>query len=1086
MIFFLSSSFADMQVERDFMMFEVMPAFRRIAAEHGDYAAHLDLRWGIQSWNISEKEISMRILDTCKRAIDDSRPYIIIFLSKRYGSTDLTPDGKSVTEFEIDHALKEKSRIIICIRNISKGDIPKKFWNVYFDQEEKIEALCDDLRQKYSQNVIEYTATWQGDKFGNFLTKEGQSLKKALLEKMEALCMEDWKITETLNWQAQELLMHIRLYRRKAKEFFGREEKLSMMMKSLTQSNVLFIEGETGVGKTTICSKIATELNQRAFVCCIFAGTTMRTSTALDILKLMVFFLEELLNQSHETFAEKYDRWKIYFTEILIPKLAQAGQQIYFVLDGVNQLRDDSHRNELDFLPMHSTGNVHFLISYATNSDFNLPIAFWNPIAEIKKDGLFDLSENKLLEKSKEVVQSSQAKFDKDFPREIVKIIFDVPPEVVNNLTQDELYQIFNQSILNVKEKISEDNNSSFKYLRLEALEPFEVSAIMEGILSLSGRELFYQTAATINAKENSNNTLYLRFIATLLNLISSRELEKLKQPSDIVGLTVSWINDLPDSPTEAANYVLNKAAGLLCSNPNETIRAFRVIAASRNGLRLSDLQKIFGKNFRQVDFTLLQNYLSDFFMVLTDGRITFAHSVIKAGIKVDPNFEFANLVSTHIQSLPISDPLRAEEIFYYAQCTENYELVARLCGEAWSKKNPQLKQRLTYSIFQEIFSDGGTFFADLLDNHLQDLSCKDVGGIWLFFVGDKLIQNEFHGSLSKHETFLRILRGISGNWKYFQQAFEEFGLEHTVFDYYLVVMLQAQYSFLIGEIDISSKLCREIIGWSEKHGELKNFPDTAAEFCKMTYNAYRILRLIAYSIRNNDLYLLEREFYWSKLMFEKNPTKRIEFTLTELRCLIAEKKYSTNVISSNEFLTELMNAYNFIRKYLQKYPVDEQLLSIMVNVCITTTNLALHLYPKHVDRIIFWAQKTKIYARKWLSLNYNNPDVLRIVGKAWRLLRNVAIVQKDSATLYEYTRESIEMYTRLYATNPTWRHLRLVIENLTEFGDTYKKLGILNNVLICYEMAMTYVRIGENCFPEYHLQLDKLKKIIQCKLEKI
>ena len=540
MIFFLSSSFADMQVERDSMMFDVMPAFRRIAAEHGDYAAHLDLRWGIQSWNISEKEISKRILDTCKRAIDDSRPYIIIFLSKRYGSTSLTPDGKSVTAFEIDHALKEKSRLIICIRNISKDDIPKKFWNIYFDQEEKIDSLCDDLRQKYSQNVIEYTATWQGDKFGNFLTKEGQALKKALLEKMEALCMEDWKITETLNWQAQELLMHIRLYRRKAKEFFGREKKLSMIMKSLHQSNVLFLEGGTGVGKTTICSRIATEINQHAFVCCIFAGTTTRTSTVLDILKLMVFFLEELLNQSHKTFAEEYDRWKIYFTEILIPQLVQLEQQIYFVLDGVNQLRDDKHRNELDFLPTQSRKNVHFLISYATTSDFALPLTFYDPIVDMKKDGIFELEESALEEKIKDVIQALHDKFGEDILKEWVQISYGVPSEVVNGLTQAEISKIYKQAILYLKDNPPDDEDSAVKNSRLEPLKPSEIFTIMKGILSLSGRDLFEQTATTVNTKLNSTNPLYLRFIATLLNVISSRELKEIEQASDIVGLTIS------------------------------------------------------------------------------------------------------------------------------------------------------------------------------------------------------------------------------------------------------------------------------------------------------------------------------------------------------------------------------------------------------------------------------------------------------------------------------------------------------------------------------------------------------------------
>ena len=1086
MIFFLSSSFADMQVERDLMMFDVMPAFRRIATEHGDYAAHLDLRWGIKTWDLNEEEIANRVLDTCEKAIDDSRPYIIVFLSRRYGSINLTPKGISVTAYEIEYALKEKMRCIICHRVIHKKDIPKNFWNIYFDHEEKVTALFNDLKQKYPQNVIEYTATWQGDKFGNFLTNDGKSLREALLEKMEALCLADWEVTEKLDWQAKEIFIHNRLYRQKSKEFFGRKEKLAEIIEKLNSSNVIFLESEAGGGKTTICAKTAMELNQRDFVLCIFAGTTNRTSTVQDILKLMIFFSEEILNQSHRDFAEEYVQWKIYFTEVLIPKLSKLEQQVYFVLDGLDQLRNDSHRNEFDFLPSQSENNVHFLISYATDNEFKLPLKFYNPIADIKNDNIFEISEIELEEKSKEMLQEIIRKFGEDFLKELIHVSYGVSYEVASNLTKAELCQIYKQAILITKENFSaEDDDAPVKYLRLKLLEPSEVFVIIDGLLSIRGRELFNGTSTAVSAKRNSTNPLYLRLISTLLNFISSKELQQLQQPSDIVELTVSLIEELPDEPAEAANYILNKVADLLCSNSIGTIKAFRIIAASRNGLRPSDLQNIFGKDFRQVDFTLVQNYLSDFFTTVSDGRITFSHALIKSGINNDPDLE--NLIATHIKSLPVYDLLRADEIFYYAQKNKDYELAARLCGESWYKRNPELKQRLTYSIFREIFSDGGNFFEDLLNNHLQDLSDKAIGGIWLFFVGDKSIQNEFYGSILKHSTFLRILDCISINWKYFKQAFEACDIENTDFGYYLVVMLQAQYNFLVGETEITSKLCQEIINWSENDLELKNCSNTAAEFCKMTYDAYRILRIISSSDNeNNYLYLLEREFFWLSLLFEIEPTKRIEFTLTELRCIIADEKYSTKLISAEEFLNELKGAYNLVLKHLKKSHTDFQLLLMMLNICMTITNLSLYAPPKHVDRIIFWAEKTKFYIRKCLSLNDNNPDVLRMVGKAWRLLCNVTIMQKDSAALLHYSLESKELYTRLYATNPTWRHLKLCIEALTTLGDNCRRIGNLKGAIFSFETALQYVRIGETHFPEYDTRLTELKKIIRSKQENL
>ena len=1087
MIFFLSSSFADMQVERDLMMFEVMPAFRKIAAAHGDYATHLDLRWGIPTWGMSEEEISKRILETCTRAIDDSRPYIIIFLSKRYGSTNMTPNGQSVTEYEIDHALKEKTRCVICLRDINKKDVPKKFWDTYFNQEEKINALSKDLKQKYPSNVIEYTATWQGDKFGNFLTKQGQSLKEALLEKMTTLCNEDWKISDTLDWQTQELITHNKFYRQKSKEFFGRDEKLSALMKCLTHSNVLFLKGDAGIGKTTMCSKLAQELNKRAFVCCIFAGTTTRTSTALDLLKLMVFFLEELLNQPHKNF-EEYDRWKIYFIEGLIPQFAKSEQQIYFVLDGVNQLKDDSHRNEFDFLPTNSATNVHFLSSYTTDDGWSLPLNFYNPMNEMKSDGLFDADESEFESK----VQAICADIDEDFSKEILQIFCGIAPEVADNLTRDEIDNIYRQSFRILKENFSDDNddeNSKIKILKLEAPETSEISVIMGGILSKSGRELFYQTATAVKSKKKSTNLLYLRLIATLLNLISSRELEELKKPQDIVALTILLIKELPDDTVEAANFILNKTAKLICTKPAETIQAIRTIAASRNGLRLSDLTGIGGENFLQVDFSLIQNYLSDFFVTLSDGRITFSHSLIKSGLNIDPDLSFANLVSNHIKNLPTSDPLRAEEIFYYSQISEDYELAARLCGEAWGKKNPGLKQTLTSSIAREILSDGGNFFADLLNNHLKDLSSNAISGIWLFFVGDKSIQNEFHGSAAKHCTFLKILNGISDNWKYFQQEFESYGLGYTEFNYYLVVVLQAQYRLLVGETNIASTLCREVTDWGNKNLELKDDCNTAAEFRKLMYDAYRILRIITRSDRTNDnnlLNLLERETYWLGLAFERVPTKRIEFTLVELRCLTAQEKYVMKLISADKFLKELSFAYNIIQKYLGETPEDYQLLSMMVNICLTTTDL--NMYIRHTDETNCWAEKTEIYAGKLklLLLDPNNPDILRNVGRTWYILHWVAMIKEDYQTADEYAKKSMELYMRLYATNPTWRHLRLVIETFTEFGDNYEKIGALSNAVFCYETAMNYVRMGENYFQEYHQQISELKETLQRNLEKI
>ena len=174
---------------------------------------------------------------------------------------------------------------------------------------------------------------------------------------------------------------------------------------------------------------------------------------------------------------------------------------------------------------------------------------------EMKSDGLFDADESEFEAK----VQAICADIDEDFSKEILQIFCGIAPEVADNLTRDEIDNIYRQSFRILKENFSDDNddeNSKIKILKLEAPETSEISVIMGGILSKSGRELFYQTATAVKSKKKSTNLLYLRLIATLLNLISSRELEELKKPQDIVALTILLIKELPDDTVEAANFI--------------------------------------------------------------------------------------------------------------------------------------------------------------------------------------------------------------------------------------------------------------------------------------------------------------------------------------------------------------------------------------------------------------------------------------------------------------------------------------------------------------------------------------------------
>ena len=128
---FISSTFKDMQAERDLLHEKIFPRLRRMAAEYGEDVQELDLRWGVDTADLTEEESGHMVLKVCIDAIDRCVPYIIVLLGERYGwipgdeivasANDMRVDayyqpGMSITNLEIRFgALRENSDLVLCV-----------------------------------------------------------------------------------------------------------------------------------------------------------------------------------------------------------------------------------------------------------------------------------------------------------------------------------------------------------------------------------------------------------------------------------------------------------------------------------------------------------------------------------------------------------------------------------------------------------------------------------------------------------------------------------------------------------------------------------------------------------------------------------------------------------------------------------------------------------------------------------------------------------------------------------------------------------------------------------------------------------
>ena len=107
---FISSTFKDMQSERDWLHEIVFPKLRKIMQEYGEDIQELDLRWGVDTSDMSEEESGHQVLKVCIDAIDRYHPYIIVLLGERYGWIPDFNIVQSLQDTRMDNLYEEEMR----------------------------------------------------------------------------------------------------------------------------------------------------------------------------------------------------------------------------------------------------------------------------------------------------------------------------------------------------------------------------------------------------------------------------------------------------------------------------------------------------------------------------------------------------------------------------------------------------------------------------------------------------------------------------------------------------------------------------------------------------------------------------------------------------------------------------------------------------------------------------------------------------------------------------------------------------------------------------------------------------------------
>lgn len=221
---FVSSTFQDMQQERDVLQNTVLPRLKEFAKQYGKNIDLCDLRWGINSLGMSEAESTAKVLQVCFDEIDQARPLFIAILGDRYGwipdpavvknsitgrnidASDLL--DKSVTEMEIQYGAFENSNpsdVRFYFREIKNGrigvfansNLPSYFFSESSNEKKRMKSLKAKIVKRFRKQVRTYSVSWNK----TFSKLEGMDLfAEMLYQDIKDMLVQRWgkmpKLTE--------------------------------------------------------------------------------------------------------------------------------------------------------------------------------------------------------------------------------------------------------------------------------------------------------------------------------------------------------------------------------------------------------------------------------------------------------------------------------------------------------------------------------------------------------------------------------------------------------------------------------------------------------------------------------------------------------------------------------------------------------------------------------------------------------------------------------------------------------------------------------------------------------------------------
>lgn len=384
---FISSTFRDMQAERDRLVKFIFPQLRKLCERRGVTWGEVDLRWGITN----EEKADGQVLSICLEEIKRCRPYFIGLLGERYGwiPNDIQQEifdgepwisenrGHSVTELEILHGVLNNpdmaNHALFYFRDPAYiQQLPSEQQRDFIEipWKEDIEQFGLEQAQKHVEGRnaklaelkerIRNTSELQLKE--NF--RDSKQLGEWVLDDMTAVIDRLFPEGSQLDPLERETAEHEVFAASRANVYIGGQAYFKQLNTHCQSDELpLVILGESGSGKSALLANWALKYraeHPEVLVLMHFIGGTAASSDWTAMLRRIMSELKRHFN-IQEDIPTQPDAVRADFGSWLHKAAAKGNTLI--ILDALNQLDEGGGAQELSWLPPEIPKNITLIMS---------------------------------------------------------------------------------------------------------------------------------------------------------------------------------------------------------------------------------------------------------------------------------------------------------------------------------------------------------------------------------------------------------------------------------------------------------------------------------------------------------------------------------------------------------------------------------------------------------------------------------------------------------------------------------------------------------------------------------------------------